>query len=446
MHKTDSRYLVLDQGGHSTRARVFDATLNIVAMAQQPVETAIRDHGHVEQQPQALLASLSAVLAAVAQQLGARVSSLRRAALVVQRSSLLAWRVSSGEALTPVLSWQDTRNAEWLAAHMVGQETWLRQRTGLRTNAHYGASKIRWLLDHDKAVQQALPSGDVCVGPLSSYLLQHLTQGDKPVVDAVIASRTSLTALGMCDWSEDLLSFFGIPRALLPVVQPTLADYGAVQVGEAAVPVRLVGGDQSFFAMAEGEMAPQTVYINVGTGAFLQQCMTPQCVPLGLLASPLLIQPDRQVVVAEGVVNAAATALDWLWQQRGQSLSVAELEQAWTHADAQTVPVFEARMVAGGSPDWLPVGESTFSFDATLPQQAVAVLECVLRALQRNLDCLHTAAACDRIVISGGLSQLRGFCERLSVLAGVPVIRRDDPEASARGAARMLVSEWSNDA
>lgn len=439
MAGADALYLVLDQGGHSTRARVFDHALAVVASAQQAVATQHPADGHIEQIPVELVASLHAVLAAVAQQLGPRVGQLQAAALVVQRSSLLAWHAGSGKAITPVLSWQDTRHASWLAQHIAGREVWLRRVTGLRANAHYGASKMRWLLDHDAGVQRAVVSGDVCIGPLASYLHQQLTGATQPVIDAVVASRCLLTELGACDWSDDLLDFFSIPRGILPIVKPTLQDYGVIAVGKQAVPLRLLGGDQSFFAMASGEMAPNTVYINVGTGAFLQQRMAAQCVPEALLASPLLIQPSMQTVVAEGVVNAAASALDWLWLQHGQSLSWDVLAQAWRDTPAQCVPVFEARMVAGGSPDWLSVGESRFSFDAALPTQAVAVLESIVQALQRNLDCLRAAAACDRIVISGGLSNLGGFCERLSALTGVPVIKSDDPEASARGAARVMM-------
>jgi glycerol kinase len=46
-----------------------------------------------------------------------------------------------------------------------------------------------------------------------------------------------------------------------------------------------------------------------------------------------------------------------------------------------------------------------------------------------------------RIRVSGGVSLLDGLCQRLASVSGLPVHRRDDPEATTRGiaflAARM---------
>ena len=42
-----------------------------------------------------------------------------------------------------------------------------------------------------------------------------------------------------------------------------------------------------------------------------------------------------------------------------------------------------------------------------------------------------------RIRVSGGVSRLDGLCRRLASLSGLPVHRRDDPEASARGIAYL---------
>jgi glycerol kinase len=58
--------------------------------------------------------------------------------------------------------------------------------------------------------------------------------------------------------------------------------------------------------------------------------------------------------------------------------------------------------------------------------------------LQANID--HIAAyvpAARRIRVSGGVSRLDGLCRRLAAVSGLPVHRREDPEASARGIAYL---------
>lgn len=436
--------LVIDQGGHSSRALVFDDAGAVVAAASAPVSSTQPAPAQVEQSPAEILASVRTVLARVAEQLGARAVELQSVALIVQRSSLLAWDRTSGAPLSAVLSWQDTRHAAWLEQVVAGRREALREITGLYPNAHYGASKMRWLLDHMPALQHSASSGTLCMAPLASWLQQQLTGSHAPVVDAVIASRTLLTEVGATSWSQTLLDTFAIPAAVLPGVMPTLADYGTLRFGEHSVPLRLLGGDQSFFALSHGSVfAGDTLFINAGTGAFVQQLMSPDRMPLRLLCAPLVIgeRPSASVFVAEGTVNAAATALDWWQQQAGSVFTAGEWQQAAALADREpaSVPLFCNRITATGSPDWLPAGEPAFSCPASIPLQGIAVLESVVFALQRNSDSLVAVQPANRIVLSGGLSQLALFCQRLADLSGLPVWRSDDVEACARGAAMQLL-------
>ncbi|HQQ63473.1 MAG TPA: FGGY family carbohydrate kinase [Pseudomonadales bacterium] len=442
--------LVIDQGGHSTRALVFDTRGHLQASAALPIKTLTGAAGFIEQDPAEILASVTAVLEQIAARLGDQCSVIKKAGLIVQRSSLLAWDRHSGAAISPVLSWQDTRHAAWLQQHIAGSENRLQQLTGLRANAHYGASKIRWLLDNDPCVQQYSRDA-LCIGPLSAFLQQRLTQSPVPCVDAVIASRTLLTETGKALWSDTLLDFFAIPRELLPAVRYTTDNYCDITVGDKRIPLRLQGGDQSFIAFAQGKaFFDDSIFINAGTGAFVHRAMCSEQVPAGLLSTPLLVNHAcaehaaiANVMVAEGTVNAAATALDWLWERRRKKLSEMELESALQQPDA--VPFFINTVTATGSPDWLPASSPVFSFAADLASEAVAVIESVVFALQRNISLLQAARPAIRIVLSGGLSRLQGFCQRLADISMLPVVCSDDSEASARGAAYCLQdapAEW----
>ena len=437
--------LVLDQGGHSSRALVFDAAGTVVAQAREAVATHYLSVEQIEQNPHEIVQSLRDVVAAVSVQLGECCGEIVAAALIVQRSSVVALDEISGMPLSPILSWQDTRNANWLAEIGRDAQSGLRQLTGLRVNAHYGASKMRWLLDNMQVLQQAVEENTLCITPLAGFLCRHLTDASQTVVDAVIASRTLLTAISALHWPSILLDFFTIPENILPSICATLADYGEITVGDVKVPLRLLGGDQSFFMLSHGKRFDDSaIFINAGTGAFVQQAMPAVDVPSSLLAAPLVIAKSAQdsVIVAEGTVNAAATALDWWWQQSGVVFS----DEDWCAADAESaqstaqVPVFINRVTALGSPDWLPAGESYFTQNAApISLKTIAVLEAIVFALQRNIDLLATVKPCQVIVISGGLSKLDVFCQRIADLSGKTVTRSDDAEACARGAAAQLL-------
>ncbi len=436
--------LVLDQGGHSSRALVFDAAGHVVAQARAAVTTSYLASDRVEQNPQEILQSLRDVIADVAAQLGERCRNISAAALIVQRSSIVAIDEASGEPLFPVLSWQDTRHAGWLAEQCQYQQRWLRQVTGLRANAHYGASKMRWLLDNVPAIKSAAEKNVLCITPLAGFLCRHLTGAGQTAVDAVIASRTLLTELTTLFWSPKLLEFFSLSESILPDIRASFDDYGYISVGDNRIPLRLVGGDQSFFIFShDKKYLANSIFINAGTGAFVQQIISANDVPLQLLTAPLMISGRQKdsVVVAEGTVNAAATALDWWWQKSGTVFS----EKNWCEADVEScnatnaVPVFISRITATGSPNWLPAGESFFTKEAPIALKAVAVLESVVFALQRNIDVLAAVKPCGVIVVSGGLSRLDIFCQRIADISGKNVWRSDDTEACARGAAAQLL-------
>ena len=174
--------------------------------------------------------------------------------------------------------------------------------------------------------------------------------------------------------------------------------------------------------------------------------MDQQLIPRELLCSTLSVSEcaAETVVVAEGTVNSAASALDWLWQHVGLVYSAADWDSAMQDSDSDSVPFFINRLTATGSPDWLPAGDSAFSRDSTSALEAVAVLESIVFSVQRNIDCLARVKVADRIFLSGGLSQIEAFCQCLADLSGMPVWRSDDVEACARGAAMQLLPAMNN--
>src|SRR5690606_10527520 len=148
-------------------ALLIDRTGAVLARAQRPVTTSHPRPGWVEQRPDEVVASLHDCAAAAIAQCG--VESIEAAGLVTQPASLSCWRCG-GAALSPILSWQDRRNAGWLARHPLPPA--LAAPTGLRPSPHLGASKYRWCLDHLQPVRGAAARGDLAFGPLAAFLLQ----------------------------------------------------------------------------------------------------------------------------------------------------------------------------------------------------------------------------------------------------------------------------------
>ncbi|MEE8108958.1 MAG: FGGY family carbohydrate kinase, partial [Gammaproteobacteria bacterium] len=211
--------LVLDQGGHATRALVFDETGDTVAGCEVEIGTSHPSPGRVEHEAGKLIASVAECLDRLATQLGAKTAKVRSAALCTQRSSIACWSKKTGEPLSPVISWQDTRAADSLESLSLSQPE-VAEITGLPRSPHYGASKLRWSLEHLDDVRSARPEDDLAFGPLASFILYNLSQGRQFAVDPCNASRTLLWDIRTGQWSSRLLNAFAIDGALLPTIQP----------------------------------------------------------------------------------------------------------------------------------------------------------------------------------------------------------------------------------
>jgi len=78
------------------------------------------------------------------------------------------------------------------------------------------------------------------------------------------------------------------------------------------------------------------------------------------------------------------------------------------------------------------------------------VVESIAFLLQANIEEMakHMPPAA-RIRVSGGVSRIDGLCRRLAAVSGLPVYRRDDPEATARGIGYLAAgrpASWNKDA
>ncbi len=432
-------YLTLDQGGHASRALVFDAGGHCLTQASAACEVRRSDGERVEQDPDAIVSGLRDCIAIVAAQLGARCNDIVAAALVTQRSSVVCWDRVSGAALTPVLSWQDRRAQDWLHGFDSAAGR-IHSITGLMLSAHYGASKLRWCLDHVPAVQAAAQAGRLACGPLAGFLLFQLLNERPLWVDSGNAARTLLWNRRTRDWDPELATLFGVPIDYLPRCVPNRYAFGSLSVGQHSVPLTLCHGDQPAALFAAGRPRHDCVYINIGTGAFVQRVLDhdPGTVP-GLLTVLVLDEDTHPYYALEGTVNGAGSALDAISSAHG--LDAAELAAQlplWLE-QCQTPPLFLNGVSGLGAPFWVAEFASRFIGAGAVPERLVAVVESIVFLLQSNIEAIdaHVVPALD-IVVSGGLARLDGLCHRLAALSGRPVWRAAQTEASARGAAWLL--------
>ena len=425
--------VAIDQGGHATRASAYTAGGKLEGAALVTIATQRNSLGHVEHDPEEIVGSVATALAELARIVPA--ARWAAAGFAVQRSSLVCWNVEDGRALSPVISWQDTRGAAWLKS-LARRADDVHRLTGLQLSPHYGASKLRWCLDHLPEVRSAAAQSRLRAGPLASYLLHRLLEERPLLADASTAARTLLWSPFERDWSDELLGLFGIPRAVLPRAAGTSEAFGTLVFEGERIPVVVCNGDQSVVPFAAGALDFDAAYVNLGTGAFVLRPTTTAVHAPPLLTSVIRADAEHTDFVLEGSVNGAGAALEWLARHQGAAADRLLALLASAELADEGAPFFLNGVAGLASPFWRPDFESRFVGEGSDLQQCRAVLESVAFLIKANLDEMdaHRPAPA-RLVASGGLAENRLLCRMLATLSGSPVDRGSNLEATSRGLA-----------
>jgi len=414
--------LALDQGGHASRALLFDGSGEQVFEASAPVRLLTPGTDRAEYDPAELLESLRKPLLEALEHASGRITAI---GLATQRSNVACWDPTSGEAKGPVLGWQDRRGR----ALVEGLRPWaeeIKQRSGLVLTPYYGASKLRFCLEE--------MGPEIHFGPMAAWLAARLTGQVPERTDPVNAQRTQLMNVRTLDWDPFLLERFGISRAHLPAIGTNTDHVGEV----GGVPLTLVTGDQQAALFAHGELDEHTAYVNAGTGAFVLRYTGARLVEHPRLLTGVLHVDEKREYLIEGTVNGAGAALAWFQQQFGVKDLFKKLP-GWLET-IEPAPVLFLNTVNGlGSPFWTEGPKPGFVGEGSVAERAVAVVESVVFLIQENLQALaEVLPPPERIRLTGGLARLDGLAQRLADLSGLPVERPHNFEATARGTAFLL--------
>jgi glycerol kinase len=455
MDESQDVFLALDQGTHSSRAILYDARANLLAKFQESVGITHPSPVSAEQDANEILQSVQTCFRSAVDQAKKNGWTIRAAGLATQRSSVVAWNRHNGDVLSPVLSWQDRRafqRVDQLSEHA----SEIRKRTGLPLTPHYGASKIRWLLDNVPAVK-ACPQDVLGIGPLASFLVAYLTRQSDDVVmpyciDHTNALRTQLMNLQKLTWDNDLLALFGVSGIPLPQCVPVLHPYG--NLADTGIPLTTVSGDQTAAMFGQGTFPDATALVNLGTGGFtLMPSVSGEHLDEEMLGGLSISDDTSCEYLYEGTVNGCGAAMKWAASQYGLSRADLDNLDRWMY-DHSSPPVFVNCVGGVGSPWWIEQGESYWCdhdgnrIDPPLlsPENAlVAVAESIVFLICENLDRIRRHQSISDLQVSGGLSKVDGICHRLANLSKCSVTRSAEIEATASGVAWMAAgrpNEW----
>jgi glycerol kinase len=438
--------LSIDQGTTSTRAVVYDAAGRALGSAARELTQHYPRPGWVEHDAEEIWQSVADVVPRALTAAGVAARDLAAVGLTNQRETVVLWERRGGGPVARALVWQDRRTADFCRQHK-GDEAWLHERTGLVLDPYFSATKLRWLLEHDPALRARAAAGELACGTIDSFLIWRLTGGRSHVTDVTNASRTLLLDLRTTAWDDELCRYFGVPRALLPEVRPSAADFGTTAgLGflPDGLPIAGVAGDQQAALFGQCGFAAGEAKCTYGTGAFflLHTGDRPILSKRGLLSTVAATLDPRPQYALEGSVFVAGAAVQWLRDGLRQFGRAEEIE-ALAGQSAEDQPVlFVPAFVGLGAPHWVPEARGVL-FGLTRGTSGADLARAALEGVAFQVADLIDAAAADAATplqglrVDGGMARNALFLQRQADVLGLPVLQAPHSESTALGAAYL---------
>jgi len=438
--------LAIDQGTSSSRAFVFDSDMNAVATAQQEFEQIYPRPGWVEHDPEAIWASVSAVVGRALDKGAIPAAALASIGITNQRETTVVWDRKTGKAVMNAIVWQDRRTAaDCEALRSAGHEPMVTARTGLKLDPYFSATKLRWILDNVDGVRRRAEAGELAFGTVDTFLVWRLTGGRAHVTDATNASRTLLFNIHEQAWDDELLELFDVPRAMLPEVLDCTADFGASRVDMLpdGVPVTGIAGDQQAALIGQAGFEPGMTKSTYGTGCFVIANTGAEALESGnqLLTTVAYRLGGKVTYGLEGSVFVAGSAIQWLRDELRLIDAAPETGAVAAKTGVVTDLVVVPAFAGLGAPYWDPHARgailgltrgSTREAIVTATLQSVALQTYDLVAAMRE-DGISPAV----IRVDGGMVANDWFLQFLADILKTPVERPTNTESTVLGAAML---------
>lgn len=443
--------MAIDQGTTSSRALLFDREGRVAHIAQQEFTQHFPHPGWVEHDAEEIWTSVQAVIRSVLAEAGISPAQIAGIGITNQRETTVVWDRRTGVPVYNAIVWQSRQSApicEQLQAE--GLEQRFREKTGLRIDAYFSGTKIRWILDQVEGAREKADAGHLLFGTIDTWLIWKLTDGAAHVTDYSNASRTLLYNIHELKWDEELLAVLNIPAAMLPEVRPSSEVYGHTTAegtdcfAGVAVPIAGAAGDQQAALFGQLCFEPGMAKNTYGTGCFMLMHTGDTAIASeqGLLTTIAWGLNGRVEYALEGSIFVAGSAIQWLRDGLQVIEAASDTEAYALQVDSAEGVYVVPAFVGLGTPYWdSDVRGAMFGITrgttkahiirATLESLAYQTRD-VLNAMQED-----SGITMQKLRVDGGAVSNSFLMQFQSDMLGVPVERPVILESTALGAAYL---------
>jgi glycerol kinase len=256
------------------------------------------------------------------------------------------------------------------------------------------------------------------------------------------------------EWSDELCTLFGVPKACLPEVRDSASLFGVTRGVDGlpdGTPVAAAIGDSHAALFGHGAFRPGDGKVTFGTGSSIMTTLPEFIAPQGGLTTTIAWSINGTPTYAfEGNILVSAAALPWMVEMLGLDDVQALTDLAATAESGG--PGFVPAFVGLGAPHWHADARALFcgiTFNTSRAQMARAVTDSM--AFQAHdvfaVMSSQSPVPLGRLFADGGPSKNTFLMQCVSNTLNHPLTQCDAPEASAVGAAYLAglsLGVWSD--
>lgn len=457
MTATRPYIMVFDHGTTGVRACLVDNAGAIVASGYEKLPQIYPKPGWVEHDPDVLWSLTQVVAQRALAEHKATWEDVEAIGITNQRETTILWDADTGKPVYNAIVWQCRRTSDLcdVLKHQ-GYAPTIQQKTGLVVDAYFSASKIHWLLKNVPEAQKLNLKGKLRFGTVDTWILWHLSGGKVHVTDPTNASRTMLYNIHDKKWDAALLNLFeipeestisSIPKEILPEVKGSSEVVGVSDprwTGGREIPLAGNAGDQQAALFGQKCWMPGTAKSTYGTGAFLMMNLGqhPVTSQKGLLTTLGADAAGQPCFALEGAIFTAGATIEWLQKQLNLIQHPSELDPLATslkdNEGVYLVPAFAGL----AAPYWdqeARAGIFGLTQSAGKAHLARAALEAMVYQTREVLDAMQQEAGLqlESLRVDGGVTRSNFMVQFLADILEVPVVRTDNAESTAMGAAYL---------
>ncbi len=448
--------LSLDEGTTSARAILFDKDCNAVSVAQHEFTQIYPEPSFVEHDPLEIYSAQYSSLTEAIAKIGAEPSEIAAVGITNQRETVIVWEKATGKPIYNAIVWQCRRTAEMCEElKKQGLEQYIKNTTGLKIDAYFSATKIKWILDNVEGARKKALNGELLFGTVDTWLIWKLSGGKIHVTDYTNASRTMLFNIHKLCWDKKLLEIFEIPESMLPAVKHSSEIYGEINILGENIKVSGIAGDQQAALFGQRCFKKGDIKNTYGTGCFLLMNTGNTAVKSnnGLLTTVAAFTPNEDKTYAlEGSVFVGGAVIQWLRDELGLLKKSADSEKyALSVSDNGGVYIVPA--FAGlGAPYWDMYARGTIT-GLTRGSNKKHIIRAALESIAYQTNDLITAMKNDSNIpitalrADGGAAQNSFLMQFQADISSVRLLRPSNAEATALGAAflaGLAVGFWKD--